>query len=138
MDKNVVAVFSLAILSTTALATTCPTTMIREHDGYWVSQQTPGWKSSEQTGFKTTLNVNDFGGAIYAPAQNRMACVYRSSDGYWVALISHTHKRMHVNRHALNTARTHTAWQWDKKHKDYACGRPNVTKLSQCTFTLNT
>lgn len=137
MYKKALAVFSLAAITTLAVGNTCPTHFYKEHDGFWVSQEAPGWKSSEQSGTNVTINTKDFGGAVYAPNQRRLACVYRSSVGYWVAFVSHVHKGFQVNRHALDDARKHHAWTWDAKHKDFSCGRPNVTSIKNCKFTLN-
>ena len=137
MYKKALAALSLISLTTLAAASTCPTRLHKEYNGFWVSKQAPGWKSSEQTGTNVTINTGDFGGAVYSPSQKRLACVYRSSAGYWVAFVSHVHKGFQLNRHTLDDARKHQAWTWDKKHQDFSCGRPNVTTIKHCKFTLN-
>jgi hypothetical protein len=137
MNKTTLTALSLAVFSTITLADTCPTQLHKEYDGHWVSNQAPGWKSSETTGSNNTINTRDFGGAIYDPTQKRMACVYRSNKGFWIALVSHTHKGFQINKHALDDARTARAWRFNKKHNDYSCGRPTVIKIKNCEFTIN-
>jgi hypothetical protein len=137
MIQKVLGSLSLIAISSIAFANSCPTQLHREYDGHWVSKQSPGWKSAEITPAGVTINTKDFGGAVYSPKQKRIACVYRSSKGFWVAMISHTHKGFQVNKHALDDARTATAWQWDHNHKDFNCGRPTVTKGKNCQFSLH-
>ena len=137
MFKKLLTAFPALAFCSIAIANTCPTHIIKEYNGFWVSKEAPGWKSSEQTGSNVTINTHDFGGAIYSPNQKRLACVYRSSAGFWVAFVSHVHKGFQIDRHALDDARQHHAWSWDKKHHDFACGRPNVVNLKHCQFTLN-
>lgn len=137
MYKKALAAFLFISFTTVATADTCPTQFYKEYDGFWVSKQAPGWKSSEQTGSNVTINTKDFGGAVYAPTQKRLACVYRSSAGYWVAFVSHVHKGFQLDRHALDEVRKHHAWNWNNKHQDFSCGRPNVNSVKDCPFTLN-
>ena len=137
MDKKGLALLSLCCFSVLALADSCPTQLIKNHEGFWVSQQAPGWKSSEHTSQNTIINTNDFGGALYSPKDKRVACVFRTSQGYWVALVSHVHKGLQIDRHMLDDAHQHRAWKWDPKHKDFVCGRPTVSKVKNCKFTIN-
>lgn len=137
MRSKVVMTLALSIVVITGFGDTCPTQLHQEYDGHWVSTQAPGWKTAGTTGLHTLINTNDFGGAVYSPTQKRLACVYRRSDGFWIALISHTHKGFQIDKHALDDARSATAWHFDKKHHDYTCGRPTVTKIKNCLFSVN-
>jgi len=137
MSIKALTALSLLAFSTLISANTCPTQLVKEYNGFWISQEQPGWKSSEQTGVNTTVNTKDFGGAVYSPSQKRIACVYRTSRGYWIAMVSHTHKGFQINKHALDDARKHYSWKWDPKNKDYSCGRPSVIRPKNCEFTLS-
>ena len=137
MELRTLRIAPIALLFTTvSFAETCPTHFTQEYDGRWVSYQAPGWRSAKATNYHTTLAASDFGGAIYAPKQKRLACVYRSSKGYWVAMISHVHKGIQIDRHALDEAR-HVAWRWDPNMRDFSCSRPYVTSTTECKFSIN-
>lgn len=137
MIKHTVSTLALISICSMAFAHSCPTQLIREYDGHWVSHQAPGWKSAQRTPPGTSINTKDFGGAVFSPSQKRIACVYRATNGYWVTLISHTHKGFQVNQHQLNDAHNATAWQWNRDHQDFNCGKPAVAKRKNCQFYIN-
>lgn len=137
MAKKHIVIFILAILSTPILASTCPTHFTQESSGHWISAEEPGWRSAETGSLQTDINSADFGGVLYSPKHKRMVCVFRTNKGFWVAMISNTEKRFQIDRHALDSSRKHLAWRWDRKHKDFSCGRPNVINIANCPFTTN-
>ncbi len=108
---------------------TCPTTFHQDKEGYWISDDAPGWKSHQPTGKDVKISEQQFGGAVYSPVKKRIACVYKGSHGRWVALIS---SQQHpFNEDDLNMS----AWMYSKKHNDYICGKPKHG-LSACTFSV--
>lgn len=137
MANKYASLFALTFCAHSALALHCPTKLGKEHDGYWVSAQAPGWRSAIQTDNKTTVNTADFGGAIFVPSQHRLACVYRTSKGYWITLISHTHKHIQIDRHQRDDSGEYAAWRWDEQTKDFSCGRPYVKSYQSCTYTIS-
>ncbi len=133
MDMRTLAATTLTLFASTyTFADTCPTQLIKEHDGHWVSHQKPGWRSSEKTEHGTQINVKDFGGALYSPKEKRLVCVYRSTQGFWIAMISNTPDSVQIQNNMH-----HHAWHWDKKHHDYTCGRPNIIDPRNCQFKLH-
>ena len=124
-------------LSTLSIANTCPTELKRDHEGYWYSDEKPGWKAHKKTPDGVTIKVADFGGVVYSPQRHRMACVYKASDGKWVALVSSPHNGILINKKATNDPGNGPAWEFSKQHKDYACGHPTVTDIKGCEFQLS-
>ncbi len=113
--------------ATTAVAGQCPTALHQNSKGYWTSNDSPGWKSIKPTERSDTLAAKNFGGAVYSPAKKRIACVYKSKSGKWVALLSNlTHP---LNEDDLNMK----VWKHVQKHNVYVCGTPKY-KLKDCTF----
>ncbi|MCB1826806.1 MAG: hypothetical protein KDH94_00175 [Coxiellaceae bacterium] len=125
------------ILSSTAFADTCPTDLKKDDDGYWYSDTKPGWKSHKTTPDGVTVSSSNFGGVVYSPSRNRMACVYKASDGKWVALVSNVHHGIVIDKKATDDSGNGPAWQFSTKHKDYACGHPTVTNIQGCQFQLS-
>ncbi|MCH9644942.1 MAG: hypothetical protein K0U29_08475 [Gammaproteobacteria bacterium] len=127
--KHAVIVISLTagLISTASFAATCPTQLIQDHKGYWLSHEKPGWKSFRVTKHNVSVKVKNFAGAVYSQQRNRMACVYRASDGYFIALVSH--KKAKIKPTGKN-------WRFNKSHGDYACGQPKVKNISGCQFNL--
>lgn len=123
-------------LSGTALADTCPTSLQQDHNGYWYSKSKPGWKSHKTTPSGVTVTASNFGGVVYSPKRKRIACVYKASNGKWVALVSNVHHGIVINKKAMNDSQQGPAWQFSTKHKDYACGYPSVTHIKGCKFHL--
>ena len=126
-----------SIFLTAAVADTCPTDLKRNHSGYWYSDTKPGWKSHRKIKHGVTVKSDDFGGIVYSPKRKRMACVYRASNGKWVALVSKVHHGITIDKNAKTDNGKKHAWKYSKKHKDYACGRPDVVRVSGCSFQLN-
>lgn len=129
------AAVSLA-LAGTAFGDSCPTDLKQNEKGYWYSDSKPGWKSHKTTGTDVTLSADHFGGVIYSPKRKRVACVYKASNGQWIALVSNVHHGIVIDKQALNDSGHGPAWQYNKKHDDYACGYPNVTHIDGCQFDL--
>ena len=119
-----------------AIADTCPTKLARDSNGYWYSDSKPGWKSHKPMPEGVTLKAVNFGGVVYSPERHRIACVYKASNGKWVALVSNVHHGILIDKKAMDDSGEKPAWQFSKKHKDYACGQPNVTRIQGCPFEL--
>jgi len=124
-------------LTASAFADTCPTDLKRNHSGYWYSDTKPGWKSHRTTKNGVLLSSDNFGGIVYSPRRKRLACVYKASNGKWIALVSNVHHGIVYDKRAMDSSGKGPAWKYNSKHKDYACGRPSVNRLSGCTFQLN-
>ena len=137
MDKKYVVLLVVALFPVVLLANNCPTHLTKSHDGSWVSDEAPGWQSAELTGPETKINVKDFGGAVYSPTKKRLACVYRTNQGYYIAMVSHIHKGFQINPHKRGRAGKLAAWQWDNTHHDFTCGKPDVLSAAKCEFTIN-
>lgn len=129
------AALGLAV-SAAGFADTCPTELKQDSQGYWFSDVKPGWKSHKPTPDNVTLDANDFGGVVYSPKRNRMACVYKASDGKWVALVSNIHHGIVIDKKAVDDSGKEPAWQYSSKHEDYACGQPSVMNVQGCQFQL--
>ena len=74
---------TLAIgLTSSAFAYTCPMNIKREQNGFWYSNEKPGWKSHKSTPPNVTLSAKDFGGVVYSPKRNRIVkeCWYAPKD----------------------------------------------------------
>jgi len=112
-----------------SFANHCPSKLHQDSKGYWTSNDEPGWKSVKPTASHVTLEPNNFGGAIYSPKQRRMACVYKSSEGKWIALVSNINHPF--NQDDLNME----VWTHAKKQNIYICGTPKY-KLKDCTFEV--
>lgn len=136
MTKALIAI-GLIAASFATYGDTCPTQLIQTHDGHWVSPNAPGWRTSTALPHQIKLNTRDFGGALYAPKQHRLACVYRSSNGLWVPLVSNQHHGIQINRHIKDKHQKKAAWKWNSLTKDFTCGRPTVTSPESCQFTVN-
>lgn len=122
--------------SSTILSSTCPIELKRGQDGYWYSDEKPGWKSHKTTPDDVTVSPNDFGGVVYSPQRHRLACVYKASDGKWLALVSNAHHGVVIDKKATDDLGTNSAWVFSKKHRDYACGHPTVKNIKGCPFEL--
>ena len=114
---------------TTLFAGTCPETVSQDSQGYWVSNDSPGWKSPSPSKTGLTLNANNFGGVVYSPAKKRIACVYKDSAGNWVALLSDMYHPF--NEDDLKN----DVWEYSQQHKDYICGQPKNTR-TECAFDI--
>ncbi len=115
--------------SVQSLATLCPTHFNHDQNGYWTSNEHPGWKSHRPTNANVTLDPKDFGGAVYSPQKKRIACVYKASDGNWVALLSSIY-------HPFNEDDlTGKGWEFSQEHKDYICGQPK-SGIYDCDFKV--
>ena len=123
-------------LSSTVVADTCPTKLERDHNGYWYSDAKPGWRSHKPTPEGVTLSAENFGGVVYSPERRRMACVYKASNGKWIALVSNIHHGILIDKKAMDDAGKNPAWQFSKQHQDYACGQPTVKNITGCQFQL--
>ena len=121
---------------TSAIAATCPTQLTQDAEGYWKSDQTPGWRSHKPTPKNVTISPNDFGGVVYSPSKKRLACVYKGTDGKWVALVSNVSSKVKIDKHAPADVGGGSAWKYNKRHNDYACGKPTVTSIASCPFEL--
>lgn len=127
----------LFFVSLSSFAATCPTEL--KHDSAnntWYSTASPGWRSHRTTTPDVKLDPKNFGGAVYSPARQRIACVYKSSEGRWIALVSNRHEGFRIDKQAVDESGKRAAWQYNKQHDDFACGLPSVTKVSGCPFTL--
>lgn len=123
-------------ISSVVLADTCPTELKRDQNGIWYSKAKPGWKSHKAIPDGVTVSAKNFGGVVYSPKRHRLACVYKGSDGKWVALVSNVHHGIVIDKKAKDDAGTGPAWQYNKKYQDYACGQPKVTDIKSCQFQL--
>ncbi|OGO90994.1 MAG: hypothetical protein A3F41_05090 [Coxiella sp. RIFCSPHIGHO2_12_FULL_44_14] len=119
---------SLGLL-TTAWAGQCPTTMQQDGQKYWVSNDPPGWKSHKPTAKDITLTSDRFGGVVYSPEKKRIACVYKGSDGQWIALLSDVYHPFNEDDLQGKT------WEYSPEHKDYVCGQPEHA-LEECQFDV--
>lgn len=118
-------------------AATCPKEVHQDDEGYWYSKQSPGWRSFNKTAKGVTLNVDYFGGVVYSPRHRRMACVFKTSDGRWLALVSQQRNDFRIDKQAMDDSGTQAAWQWNQQHRDYSCGRPTVTDPKNCPFEFD-
>lgn len=123
-------------LSGTAFTYTCPTSFKQESDGFWYSQEKPGWKSHKSTSPGITIKTTDFGGVVYSPSRHRLACVYKASDNQWIALVSSMHEGIMIDKQVKDEKGNGLAWRYSEKHKDYACGKPLVSNIDGCPFTF--
>ena len=108
---------------------TCPTNLHQDKNGYWTSNDLPGWKSQLPTKKGITLTSKDFGGAVYSPQKRRIACVYKDPDGKYIALLSniyHPFAEDHL---------TGKGWEFNHQYKDYICGKPK-SDLNDCEFAI--
>lgn len=113
----------------TTFAGSCPKNLTQDSQGYWSSNEPPGWKSPQPTDKKVTLEAKNFGGAVYSPSKKRIACVYKDSSGKWIAILSNIYHPFNEDDLKGN------AWQYSQKHKDYICGQPKY-ELKDCTFEI--
>ncbi len=120
----------------TAQADICPVHLKRDYRGYWYSNNKPGWRSYRSTIEGVVINTNHFGGVVYSPKRHRIACVYKASNGKWLALISNEYKPIIIDQKAMDYSGHHSRWQFDKKYKDYVCGQPTVKHIKECSFQL--
>lgn len=138
MTGKIVRFCECAILSvctvSSALALTCPTDIKQNTKGYWYSIEIPGWHSKVATPTNVTVNAKDFGAVVYSPERQRLACVYRTSNKKWIALVSSLYADIHIDKSATDDSGSAPAWRWNNKHKDYSCGKPYTKSLKNCTF----
>ena len=119
-----------------ASADTCPTKLTHKANGFLVSKARPGWKSHKKIPAGVTISAKNFGGVVYSPQRKRLACVYRASNKEWVALVSERNFGISIDKEAKDSSGKNAAWQFSKKHGDYACGRPAVKGIADCKFTV--
>jgi len=125
----------LAAFPALVQADTCPTKLHYSVAGYWYSNQYPGWSSTKAFAQHITVNPTDFNAAIYSPTKQRIACVYKNSNNEWTPIVSHKHPGLTIDKGALNLAHQ-KVWQWNQRHKDYACSKPHINAISECRFTI--
>ena len=125
----------LAICSQT-FAATCPTQFQQHQNGFWYSQQKPSWKSVIKTPKNITLSAKDFGGVVYSVKHSMLACIYKASNGNWIPLVSKPDKKIKIDLTAKDDNGKATAWRFNPKKKDFACGAPFVKNLKGCQFKL--
>ena len=123
--------------SSNVLANTCPTNLTQDEKGFWHSSEQPGWKSHIATPKDVTVDPKNFGGVVYSPKRQRLACVYRASNNKWIALVSDAHQGIKIDQNGKDDSGKAPAWVFSQKHSDYACGRPRVSDLSKCQFTFD-
>ncbi len=123
-----------AIASTATFALNCPTQLHQNAKGFWYSQQKPGWQSKITTPKKVRLSAKDFAGVVYSQKQDRLACVYKASNGSWVALVSNLFGAVQINKADKDDAGKASAWRFNQANSLYSCGQPNVKRLSKCNF----
>jgi len=127
----------LTLVAIGSSAATCPTKVERNDEGYWESEQAPGWRSFHKTAEGVSLDVSYFGGVVFSPRHRRMACVYKTSDGQWLALVSEQRNNFRIDKQAMDDSGTRAAWVWNDQHQDYSCGRPHVSDPKRCTFEFD-
>jgi len=125
-----------ALLIENSYSTTCPQTFKQDPKGFWYSSDSPGWKSHKPTHPDVSIHADHFGGVVYSPKKERLACVYKASDGKWIALVSNIHPQISIDKQATDNSGVKPAWKYNPTHKDYSCGLPSVNKISQCSFQL--
>lgn len=133
---SISSMFLVLTIGTNVMADTCPKNILQDSQGYWYSTEKPGWKSNSPTKTGIQLNVQDFGGVVYAPDKQRMACVYRDSQNQWIALVSEVTPNVQIDNKALDDSGKRPAWTLDEKYKYYTCGKPYITGVEKCPFTL--
>lgn len=121
----------LSSLSAQAAIETCPSKFYRNDEGFFISDQPPGWRSYKPSPNGTTLKVDDFGGAVFSPEHKRIACVYRDSNNKWVALVSS--RAYAFSQDDLNI----DAWKYNHKRKMFVCGTPESSR-TECHFKVDT
>lgn len=121
----------------TAQADTCPTQIKQDTQGYWYSEQKPGWRSHVYTSTDIKLDTHYFGGVVFSPKQQRMACVYKATNGRWLAIVSDSYDGFKIDKQAVDESGAKAAWQYSDQHSDFSCGRPSVTKLTGCPFNTD-
>ena len=112
----------------------CPKNLHQDDKGYWTSNDQPGWKSHRPTSPTVTLEAKDFGGAVYSPLKKRIACVYKASDGKWVALLSSVYHPFNQDDLKAQEGKN-SPWEYNQQHKDWVCGTPKH-KLEDCQFDI--
>ena len=115
---------SLLLALANSQAATCPTALYQDQMGFWYAYSMPGWKSMIKTKLNIKVDPTDFAGAIYSPKYQKMTCVYKTSQGKWLAMISEKQYSFSLNNN----------WKPDPKKNDFICGRPDVEKLEDCQF----
>jgi hypothetical protein len=123
----------LALSMPLAMASTCPTELLQQHQGRWVSHAPPGWLSNTSTEHGMQVDPNNFEGVVYSPKQQRLACVYKVSNGALIAMISNKDKKLKLTYVA---GKKHQPWHYHKNKNDYSCGKPQINKISGCHFKL--
>jgi hypothetical protein len=131
------AVFGVGLIGS-SYALTCPKELLQDEQGHWYSYAKPGWKSPKPTPKGVSVKATDdsFGGVIYSPKHQRLACVYRASNGKWLAVVSDRDDKISVDKQAIDDTGKNPAWRFSDKYKDYACGRPYSKKIDTCKFMI--
>ncbi len=128
-------IIGITLLTTSSYASTCPTVFKQGPQGYWHSIEEPGFRSHQSTKPGITISATDFGGAVYSPKHQRIACVYKASNDKWIAFVSNHNQNIKINQ-PIQSSHGETAWQYSPTHKDYTCGKPRVSDLSKCEFQI--
>jgi len=120
-----------ALLCTSSLCLashSCPDKLFQGREGFWYAYSKPGWKSTIKTKLGVTVLSQDFAGAIFSPKNQKVACVYKTSQGKWLTMVSGQHHSFSIQNQKN--------WRLDKKHHDYICGKPHVKAMSDCRFVF--
>ena len=113
----------------------CPKELYQDKQGFWHSDSDPGWKSNESTQPHPPRKIIEFGGAVFSPRLQRVACVYRTHHGEWIAMLSKKQTSVKIDQYALDQ-NGNKAWAWSEQYNDYACGIPYIKNLNDCAFSI--
>lgn len=79
----------------------------------------PGWRSADPLPVPTQIHPDQFGGALYSPLKNRIACAYRlgsiEENPRWVIMLSS------VYHHFVPRDLAGENWTYNKTRRDYTC-----------------
>ena len=128
--------FSISmVIAQPLIADTCPTQLERSAEGYWYSNQHPGWLSVEAFPQTIIMNPDQIGAIVFSPSKTRVACVYRSSGNQWVAIISTNNKGITPDI-GLIDPKGQPIWKWSIEHQDYSCSKLDHHDAANCRFSI--
>ena len=126
--------FFCAMFTSSCLSDTCPKKLLFSYDGFWYSNQHPGWKSLKQHRQYLDINASHFKSAHVYPAKNRIMCRYANRD-HKATLISKPHTGLNIDS-GLVTSKNEKLWQWNEREGLFRCTASVTVLLKHCRFSI--
>ena len=126
--------FLLTLFTSTCLSDTCPKKLLFSYDGFWYSNQHPGWKSLKQHRQYLDINASHFKSAHVYPAQNRITCRYANRH-HEATLTSKPHTRLNIDS-GLVTSNNAKLWKWNEREGLFRCTASVTVLLQHCRFSI--